>query len=174
MYLHFYPNVYMLLFTLYIIMSLHPLSRGFGTLSREIHSIEESLDEFNACDYVKNKFSSYSNDLCIVQLNIRGIASKQSQLKYLIDNCIEHRTPDIIILYETWLTPFSPQIEIQGYEFCHRDHTTKCGGGVTLLLSNRIRYKLLENIKLTNPTFEHLSTEISPLKGQKLIVSSIY
>ena len=43
-----------------------------------------------------------------------------------------------------------------------------------MLLSSNIRYKLLENIKLTKPTFEHLSAEITLRNKHKVIVSSIY
>ena len=179
MYFHYnncYQLVYKLLFALFIIMCLHHVSRGLDKLDREIHSIDELLDDFDTCDYVSDKFSSNGGDLCVVQLNIRGISSKQSQLKYLIDNCLENRTPDIIIVCETWLTPFSPQIHIPGYDFCHKDQITKCGGGVALLISNRIRYKVLEDIrsKLPKPTFECLTAEISLLNGQKLVVNSIY
>ena len=164
----------MLSFVACTITCLHPMSRGLDKLGRDVHSIEESLDEFDTCDYVMNKFISNKNDLCVVQLNIRGISSKQSQLWYLIDNCIENRTPDIIIISETWLTPFSPQIAITGYDFCHKDQSTKHGGGVALLLSDRIRYKLVEDIRLTNATFKYLTAEITLLNGQKVIVSSIY
>ena len=98
-------------------MCLHPLTRGFDFLNMEITSIHNLLDEFDSCDYVDGQFCSHISDLCIVQLNIRGICSKLSQLKNLIDNCVKDGSPDIIIICETWLTPFSPEIKIPGYEF---------------------------------------------------------
>ena len=155
-------------------MCLHPLTRGFDSLNREITTIRDLLDEFDSCDYVNGQFCSHISDLCIVELNIRGICSKQSQLKNLIDNCVKDRSPDIIIISETWLTPFSPEIKIPGYEFCHKDRNTKRGGGVTLLLSSNIRYKMLDLAKSNSCTFEHLSIEIDLRNNQKLLVSSIY
>ena len=169
-------TVYMLplLIISYCTMCLHPLTRGFDSLNREITSIHDSLDEFDSCDYVDGQFCSCISDLCIVQLNIRGICSKQSQLKNLIDNCVKDRSPDIIIISETWLTPFSPEIKIPGYEFCHKDCNTKRGGGIALLLSSNIRYKMLDHAKSNSCTFEHLSVEIDLRNNQKLLVSSIY
>ena len=155
-------------------MCLHPISRGLDKLDREVYSIEESLDEFDTCDYVKGQFSITANDLCIVQLNIQGICTKQSGLKQLINNCIEGRTPDIVIICETWLTPFSPSIKIPGNEFCHKDRTSKRGGGVALLILNRLRFKIHENVQCPTTTFEEITAEISLKSGQKLIVSSFY
>ena len=115
MYCFTFLTVYMLplLIISYCTMCLHPLTRRFDSLNREITSIRDSLDEFDSCDYVNGQFCSCISDLCIVQLNIRGICSKQSQLKNLINNCVKNRSPDIIIISETWLTPFSPEIKYQ-------------------------------------------------------------
>ena len=100
MYCFMFLTVYMLLFliTLYCNMCLHPLTRGVDSLNREITSIRDSLDEFDSCDYVKGQFSSSISDLCIVQLNIRGICSKQSQLKNLIDNCVKIEVQTLLLL----------------------------------------------------------------------------
>ena len=92
----------------------------------------------------------------------------------MIDNCVKDGSPDIIIICETWLTPFSREIKIPGYELCHKDRTNKWGGGIALLLANNIRYKWLDLTKLDNPTFEHLSVEIDLRNNCKLLVSSIY
>ena len=94
-------------------------------LDRMIHSLEETLDEFDNCDYVKDKFIASTNDMCIVQLNVQGISSKQTSLRHLIDNCISNKTPDIIVVSETCLTPFSLKITIPGYELCHK-HRVSC------------------------------------------------
>ena len=70
--------------------------------------------------------------------------------------------------------PFSPEIKIPGYEFCHKDHNSKRGGGVALLLFSNIRYNMLDMNKSNSCTFEHLSVEIDLRNNQKLLVSSIY
>ena len=180
---HFCSCITVYMFTLFLLllifkanMCLHPIDRDLDSLGRDVMSIDDSLDEFDSCDHVENQFCCNNADLCILQLNIRGECSKQSQLKQLIDNCVSERTPDIVILCKTWLTPFSPGVQVPGYDFCHKDRVSKRGGGVALLIANNIRYKLLNNNKpnITNPTFEHLSAKIELKNNQKLIVSSIY
>ena len=87
---------------------------------------------------------------------------------------MKDRSPDIVIISETWLTPFSPAIKIPGYEFCHKDHNTKRGGGIAILLASNIRYKMLDDATSNSCMFEHLSIEIDLRNNQKLLVSSIY
>ena len=86
------------------------------------------LDEFDNCDYVHKILDADCNDLVVMQLNIQGIGSKRSQLIDLIDCSIQNRTPDILLLSETWLTPFSPMITIPGYDFYRQDRTQKKEG----------------------------------------------
>ena len=151
-----------------------PIPKGKDHLNRSVYSLDDKLDEFDQCDYVTDKFQSLANDLCIVQLNVRGIGSKQSCLQHLIDNCLTKRSPDVIVLSETWLTPFLPTIKVPGYEFCHKDRTSRRGGGVGLLISERIRYKIIQHQQTVGTTFEHLTAEIYLRSNQKILVSSIY
>ena len=175
-----FMNVYMFAFLFLLFnlsnMCLHAVDRGTDALGRSVQSIDNSLDDFDTCNYVKNDYLCNTEDLCIIQLNIRGLCSKQSQLKHLIDNCMKGKVPDVVILCETWLTPFSPSVSIPGYDLCHKDCQTKRGGGVALLISNKIRYKTL-NIKNPcniDPTFESVSIEIELKNHQRIIVSSLY
>ena len=101
-------------------MCLHPVSRGDDKLNRDISSLDCSLDEFDNFDYIDVQKNIDVNDLCLIQLNIRGMCSKQTQLKAMIDNCIENRNPHILMLCETWLTPFSPKINIAGYDLLQK------------------------------------------------------
>ena len=151
-----------------------PIPKGKDHLNRSVYSLEETLHEFDKCDYITDKFQSVVNNLCIVQLNVHGIGSKQSSLQHLIDNCISNRTPDVVVLSETWLTPFSPTIKVPGYEFCHKDRTSRRGGGVGLLISERIRYKIIQHNHTIGTMFEHLTAEICLQSNQKVLVSSIY
>ena len=67
-----------------------------------------SLDEFDNCDYVYRVTDVNCTDLVIMQLNIRGIGSKKSQLIDLIDNSVQDKQPDILLISETWLTLSPP------------------------------------------------------------------
>ena len=126
-----------LLLALLLTMCLHIIDKNADTLGRSIQSIDYSLDEFDQCDYVHSDYTCNVDDLCVIQLNIRGLCSKQSQLKRLIDNCMTGKIPDLVILCETWLTLFSPIVTIPGYDLCHKDRQMKRGGGVALLISNK-------------------------------------
>ena len=87
-----------------------------------------------------NKSLSCDKDsLRCVQINVKGITSKKSEIKHLIDNCLFDSTLDVLLLCETWLILFSPMLHIPGYETFQRDRVGKKGGGVAILLSNKLR-----------------------------------
>ena len=90
----------------------------FDVLYRELDQ-HEYLDEgLDSCDYVEmnNLITTEKGDLTVIQLNVRGITSKQMKVKELIDTSIKSNTPDIVLLCETWLNPFSPGLTIAGYD----------------------------------------------------------
>ena len=175
-YVHMFSvfSVLLLLFALPSAMCLHTTDKGTDALGRNIQSIDCSLDEFDQCDYVDSDYTCNVDDLCVIQLNIRGLCSKQSQLKQMIDNCMSERIPDMVILCETWLTLFSPSVTIPGYDLCHKDRQSKRGGGVALLISNKVRYKMLNIKSSCNTTFESICAELELKNKQKLIISSLY
>ena len=105
------------------------------------------LEEYDNCDYVY-KLNNFNNeDFVVLQLNIKGITSKRSQLIDLIDTSIVGKIPDIVLLSETWLSPFSLDFSIPGYEFFHRCRLNKRGGGVAILVSQKIRCKLRPDLE---------------------------
>ena len=75
------------------------------------------LEDYDSCDYVYKVINVKKKDLVVVQLNIRGISSKKSQLIDLLDSTVADKNPDIVLLSETWLTPFSPEFTTPGYSF---------------------------------------------------------
>ena len=101
-----------------------------------------------------------AKDLNVVHLNIRGINLKVTDLKYLIEHSPYDSPPDIIALCETWLTKNSPIPNIPGYEFIHQCRENKRGGGVALLISNRIKYKILSEIQYKDACIESCFVEI--------------
>ena len=120
-------------------MCMHPtIDKNLSKLYSKYENVV--LDEFDNCDYVHKILDADCNDLVVMQLNIQGIGSKRSQLIDLIDCSIQNRTPDILLLSEMWLTPFSPMITIPGYDFYRQDRSQKKGGGVAILISNKLRH----------------------------------
>ena len=59
----------------------------------------------DTCDYISlddiKDVVSTKNDLLVIQLNIRGILSKQSSLSNLISECTRDTKIDVVILCET-------------------------------------------------------------------------
>ena len=101
-------------------MCLHPVSdKKLTMLYNKYENV--SLEEFDMCDYVQKIIDVVPSNLVVIQLNIRGIGSKRSQLFDLIDNSVQRGHPDVILLSETWLSPFPPKLEVPGYELYHQD-----------------------------------------------------
>ena len=96
-------------------MCLHP--RYEITQQESIQDLE-SLEEFDQCDYVYSLNDVDIDDL-VLQLNIRGLYTKLTNLSHLLSNCIVNRKPDVVLLSETWLTPMSPPVSVPGYDFIH-------------------------------------------------------
>ena len=125
-----------------------------------------SLDEFDNCDYVTGITDVSKNDLIVIQLNVRGITSKRTQLMNLIDTAVHDREPDLILLSETWLTPFSPAFSIPGYEFHHLDRKNKKGGGVGILSSSKLRCMVRTDLSSNLPESECITLEIALKNGE--------
>ena len=126
-------------------------------------------------DYVTehNKVPSDLDDLVIVQLNIRGIQSKLSEFKLLLNNIVCKDQPDVILLCETWLQRSLPDPKIPGYEIVWKDRTNKKGGGVSILISNQLGFKTRSDLVLENDTFEFTAIELK-CKTTNLICCSGY
>ena len=129
------------LFYFLSIMCLHPKTeRDLSHYIERYESVE--LEEFDTCDYIYKVINKRESDLSVLQLNVRGVLSKKHLLIDLLGNVLPNKKPDLVLLSETWLTPFSPVFEIPGYTFFQHCRTNKRGGGVGILASNKLRCKL--------------------------------
>ena len=122
-------------------MCMHPtMDQNLGDTVDKYETV--GLEEYDKCDNMYSLNDVRKDNLVVIQLNIRGISSKRSQLINLLDKTIVNKSPDIVLLSETWLTPFSPEFSIPGYTFFQRWRQNKKGGGVGALVSKTIRCKL--------------------------------
>ena len=108
--------VVVILFVNTNIMCVHPVENRNLTYTTDRYETI-GLEEYDNCDYVYKLNDVNTDDFVVLQLNIRGITSKKSQLINLLDNATVGKTPDVVILSETWLTPFSPDFSIPEYDF---------------------------------------------------------
>ena len=132
------------------------------------------LETFDTCNYVYSLKNVDIDDLVIIQLNICGICSKTSLLTHLLNSCVDGRVPDIVLLSETWLTPNSPNMTIPGFEFIHCDRTHKRGGGVGILISEKLRYTICKTISSSIVENECITIELELRSHDKCIISSMY
>ena len=156
-----------------LIMCLHPnTDRKLSNLFDKYENA--SLDELDNCDYVNNVTDVQRNDLVVMQLNIRGISSKKSQLIDLIDNSVQNKQPDVLLIGETWFTPFPPKLDVPGYELYRQDRLHKKGGGVSILVSSKLHCTDRPDLSSKLEESECMTLEIKLKNGDCCLVSSMY
>ena len=113
------------------------------------------------------------SSLNILQLNCTGIKSKLDEIEELL---VQLKQPDVVILSETWLKEGEEKyINIKGhkYEGIHREN--KKGGGVGILIKDRLIYKPRPDLNKSSQhnSYEHFFIE---LKGSRynVIIGSLY
>ena len=140
-------------------MCLHPVDRTLSNCYDKYKNV--ALDEFDNCDYVTEITDANNNDLVVIQLNIRGLSSKRNQLLDLINNAIQDKDLDLILLSETWLSPYSPNVQVPGYDFYHLDRQNRKGGGVGILSSVKLRCILRKDLSSTLDKSECITIDIA-------------
>ena len=127
----------------------------------------ESIYEFDNCDYVYSVSDVKNSDLVVMQLNVRGISSKKSQMIDLLEHSVHNKQVDIVLISETWLTEFSPAINIPGYELYRQDSIHKKGGGVAILTSSKLRTVRRPNLSSKLEQSECVTLEIILRNGDR-------
>ena len=141
----------------------------------QLPTLEVNYESDN-CSYedVNKSIKCDSGDLGIIHLNVRGLNSKIGNLNYLLTNSLSTSHPDIVLLCETWLNKRSPKPVISGYNIERTDRINKKGGGVSILISNRCRYKRRKDLEESNAAcFESCFIELENQRTN-LIIGSIY
>ena len=101
------------------------------------------------CDYIDyeqfQEVKPCKSSLIILQLNCRGIKSKLEEIEELLTQL---KQSDVVILSETWLKEGEEKyVDIKGYKYegINREH--KRGGGVGILVKDRLIYKTRPDLK---------------------------
>ena len=127
------------------------------------------------CDYlaVDDHILIESEDIAVLQLNIRGLYGKIDKLKTLLNDSFTGKQPDILLLCETWMSANSPDVRLPNYNKveCRRLH--KKGGGVCIFVNDRLTYRPRPDLQKDNVNFEHCVAEIK-LRKHNLLVGSVY
>ena len=102
-----------------------------------------------------------------MQLNIRGLFGKLSNLKDLVNRVSHGKKIDIMLLCETWQNKNSPIISIPGYNYVYKSRKHKMGGGVGIFISERIRFTEVK-LNVNYECIEYVVINIT-LKNKKQI-----
>ena len=149
-----------------------PLVNTYCTTTRYKMSNDNGIDD--NCDYVKHceihEIICTPRDLTILQLNIRGLLGKQEHLKQLL---LEFTNPpDILLLCETWLKPNTENnINFPGYKCYHASRKDRIGGGVSILVSSRLRSRHRPDLLSQTNIFEYQVVELKTNKQNLMLVS---
>ena len=78
--------------------------KSLKAIKNTMNNVELGYNITDTCKYIDyeciGELETSQNDLCVVQINTRGIKSKLDELHILITDL---KQPDIIIISETWL-----------------------------------------------------------------------
>ena len=123
-----FTTVYYCILYYCIIMCLHPIiSHDNLDSSIETTKYQHELDN---CDYFEltDPIDASHGDLLVMQLNIRGLFCKLSNLKDLINKVSLGKRIDIILLCGTWQNQNSLIHSLSGYNYIYKSRKHKMGG----------------------------------------------
>ena len=155
-------------------MCVHPII-GHNNLDQPIE-VSKYQHELDNCDYfdLTDPIEASHGDLLVMQLNIRGLFGKLSNLKDLVNRVSRGKKIDIMLLCETWQNKNSPTISIPGYNYVYKSRKHKMGGGVGIFISERIRFtevKLNDNYECIEYVVINITTKN---KNKSITVGSLY
>ena len=99
------------------------------------------------CDYIERhnikKLEHNSTNLTCIQLNIRGLLGKISEIKNLLRELKENDcTIDLLLISETMLNETKKLlVKLPGYTIISHKRTSNKGGGVCILIKDQLCYK---------------------------------
>ena len=162
-----------ILFLLLLFYSFDSLER-LDTYANENVSFTSFSDTCDYVDLVDSKdISIGTRDLCVMQLNIRGLLSKQQDLHQLLKSVTQLERVDVLILVETWLTKESEsRVCIPGYTYYGHHCTTK-KGGIGFLIRNELNFVKRHDLHDASTCFENCFIELKSL-NKNIILCSLY
>ena len=137
----------------------------------------ENLFSFNS-DYLDvgelSTSKSPQGNLNIIQLNVRGLLSKQSKLNELINKVEKSLDLHALVLCETWLTPETKNlIKLSNFTYSGIERKEKKGGGVGFLIKKNLIFRECIDLKINAVHWEHHIIEIK-CRCKNILLVSIY
>ena len=137
-----------------------------------------SLDGLNDhCAYIKpsliKELHTQNTDLGVMQLNVRGLLNKQSQIKNLLSDDNVLIPIDVLLLCETWLKPSTLDlVALPNYKAFHNTRKDRIGSGTSILVNDKIRSRDRRDLLVETQFLEHCIVELKTDKRNILMVSA--
>ena len=143
-------------------------------LGNRLQSVDFIDHDNDTCDYFDLTEDiidlEHDNGFIALQLNIRGLLNKQTELLKMIAGSSKL---DVIMLQETWLTSTNCNlVNVPGYKHFFVHQTGRHGGCVSLLINNELTCRKCDDLCINEGFFESVTAEIKLPRG-KVIVSSM-
>ena len=107
----------------------------------------------------------------VMQLNIRGLINKQSELIELMDNGSINKV-DVALICETWLRhDTNNMVKLPKHYYIGKECMGKKGGGVGILIDKSLKFQLRPDLEIESNTLEHIVVEIKGDKNAILLAS---
>ena len=133
------------------------------------------------CDYVELdkcvNLNPNNYNLIVMHLNIRSLLAHQQELCQLIRTTEQKNSRiDIILLCETFLSKQTRQmVNIPGFSHVCNYWKNRKGGGVSILLRDRITFKRRTDLDIFDEGLtESIFVEIRSKNGKQIILGSMY
>ena len=132
-------------------------------------NIYGNTDLIHNCDYMDTAdcktIVTRNCDLSVLQLNVRGILHKQTELLELLRKCTYLENVNVVLLVETWLKKDNEhRINILGYTYYGEPRQNRKGGSVGFLVNNRLLFKKRPDLHTSN---EEVENSFIDIKGKK-------
>ena len=80
-----------------------------------------------------------NSDLSVIQLNVRGLLNKLTQIKHLLSNDNVSLPIDVLLLCETWLKPSTLDLlDLPDYKAFYNTRQDQIGGGTSILVNEKL------------------------------------
>jgi len=163
-------------FTKYDEMFFNPLR--YEELTRESHDEDQDIHHISKCPYLTPKqcydqsFAKNSK-FSIININIRSLSKNFDKLKECL-KALEHDFT-IIGLSETHLKDKPHDYyQLNGYKMEYTNRIGREKGGVCLYISEKVKYKLRNDLNRANANFESCFIEIEIPNKKNALVGVIY
>ena len=161
----------------------HDIISGNEDMDDNVSSVSTNLldssafcEADDACDYLdvdaRKQLQHDPNSLTLIQLNVRGMIGKLTEIKHPINNSVGEADIDAVMLCETWLNQTNyPRANIPGYKLLGNIRSGKLGGGTGILIHNSLWCRQRKDLELNTDIFKHTVVELKTNTRNILLVS---